>query len=228
MTTALEMFYTLLQPWRLRALFIAACLLPVTSIHAQQNPVDVLKEMSDRVIAIVDQDPTILDDKQRMRSIADAVVVPHVDFVVFSRWVLGKYWRKATPEQRQIFIDNFRELLIRTYLASVASDDYQNQMIHYQPVRQGKNPNKATVEAKVEQSHGPLISVKFRMYLNKSNGWMVYDVVIEGVSLVATHRSSFSTIIREKGMDGLITMLEERNTVKTVRNSPEAPAPDSE
>ncbi|MEA2093906.1 MAG: ABC transporter substrate-binding protein [Pseudomonadota bacterium] len=225
MTTALEMIYTFLQPWRLRALFVATCLLPVTSTHAQQNPVDVLKEMSDRVIAIVDQEPAILDDKKRMRSIADAVVVPHVDFVVFSRWVLGKYWRKATPEQRHLFINNFRELLIRTYLASITSDDYQNQTIHYQPVRQGKNPNKATVEAKVEQSSRPLITVKFRMYLNKSNGWMVYDVVVEGVSLVATHRSSFSTIIREKGMDGLITMLEERNTVKSAGNSSEAPAP---
>ena len=85
--------------------------------------------------------------------------------------------------------------------------------------RKERDPEKVTVEAEVEQPNGPLIAVQFRMQLNES-GWMVYDVVVEGVSLVATHRSSFSNIIRDKGIDGLITMLEEKNIGGKSRETP--------
>jgi phospholipid transport system substrate-binding protein len=193
-----------------------ACLVSGAGVSAQPDPVAVLQGMSDQVIAIVEKDPEILNDKARMREVADEVVVPNVDFVVFSRWVLGKYWRKATPEQRKIFIAEFRELLIDSYLGSITRDDYQNQTIHYKPLRKSHDPKKVTVDAQVEQPNGPLVEVQFRMRLGDS-GWMVYDVVVEGVSLVATHRSSFSNIIRNRGIDGLLAMLEEQNLEKKSR-----------
>ena len=208
--------------WRLWV--ILATLLQAAAVHAQlPAPVEVLKEMSDRVVAIVKQDPGVLDDQTRLRTIADTLIVPHIDFQVFSQWVLGKYWRTATAEQRQIFVREFKELLINTYLSSVTSKGYQNQVIHYQPLRTGLEEGKVLVEAVIEQSQGPLIHVQFRMYRN-DNEWLVYDVVVEGVSLVATHRSSFSSIIREKGMDGLISMLEERNASRLNNQISEAPA----
>ena len=200
-----------------------ACLVPAANISAQPSPVEVLQGMSNQVLAIVEKDPDILNDKDRMRKVADKIVVPNVDFVVFSKWVLGKHWRRATPEQRKIFIDEFRELMINSYLASITRDDYKNQTIHYKPVRKTHDAKKVVVEAEVEQPHGPLVSVKFRMYLNET-GWMVYDVVVEGVSLVATHRSSFSNIIRDRGLDGLIVMLEKRNREKNSTETAEAAA----
>jgi phospholipid transport system substrate-binding protein len=197
----------------LSGLVLLACLLPHAPAYAQQTPIEVLQGMSDRVIAIVDADPDILNDKARMRDMADEIVVPNVDFVLFSKWVLGKNWRKANPEQRDIFIAEFRELMINSYIGSITRDDYQNQTIRYKPPRKSNDPNKVVVEANVEQPNGPIVEVRFRMHLADS-GWMVYDVVIEGVSLVATHRSSFSNIIRNKGIDGLITMLEQQNKDK--------------
>ncbi|MGD2056516.1 MAG: ABC transporter substrate-binding protein [Gammaproteobacteria bacterium] len=208
--------------WRLCV--ILAALLKMTAVQAQlPAPVEVLKEMSDRVVAIVKQDPGILDDQSRLRIIADTLIVPHVDFQVFSQWVLGKHWRTATPEQRRIFVREFKELLINTYLSSVTSKGYQDQQIRYQPLRSGLEDGKVLVDAVVEQKQGPLIHVQFRMYRN-GNDWLVYDVVVEGVSLVATHRSSFSSIIREKGMSGLIAMLEERNAERINNQISEAPA----
>jgi phospholipid transport system substrate-binding protein len=180
------------------------------AVSAQPGPVEVLQGMSDQVLAIVEKDPEVLNDKPRMRKIAEDIVVPNIDFVLFSQWVLGKNWRNASPQQRNIFIKEFRELLINSYIGSITRDDYQNQTIRYKPLRKEHDPEKVTVEAEVEQPNGPIIEVQFRMRLNDS-GWMVYDVVVEGVSLVATHRSSFSNIIRDKGIDGLITMLEEKN-----------------
>lgn len=197
----------------LSGLVLLACLLPHAPLHAQPTPVEVLQGMSDQIIAIVDADPDILNDKARMRKMADEIVVPNVDFILFSKWVLGKNWRKATPEQREIFIEEFRELMINSYIGSITRDDYQNQTIQYKPVRKSKNPKKVVVEADVEASSGPIVEVQFRMHL-ADTGWMVYDVVVEGVSLVATHRSTFSSIIRNKGIDGLIAMLEQRNIDK--------------
>lgn len=195
-----------------------AYLLSGAAVSAQPDPVAVLQGMSDQVLAVVEKDPDILNDKTRMRKVADDVVVPNVDFVLFSRWVLGKNWRKASPEQRKIFISEFRELLINSYLGSITRDDYKNQTIRYKPLRKDHDPKKVTVEAEVEQPNGPIVEVMFRMRLGNS-GWMVYDVVVEGVSLVATHRSSFSNIIRERGIDGLITMLEEKNIGKKSRET---------
>jgi len=189
------------------------CLLPCASANAHPGPVEVLQGMSDQVIAIVDKDPDILNDKTRMREVADGIVVPNVDFVLFSKWVLGKYWHKATPEQRKIFITEFTELLINSYLTSITRDQYQHQTVRYKPAHKTSDPKKVIVESEVVQPNGPVINVKFRMHL-ADTGWMVYDVVVEGVSLVATHRSSFSSIIRQKGIGGLITMLEERNIKK--------------
>jgi phospholipid transport system substrate-binding protein len=197
----------------LSGLVLLACLLPYAPVHAQPTPIEVLQGMSDRIIAIVDADPDILNDKARMRAVADEIVVPHVDFVLFSKWVLGKNWRKANPEQREIFIAEFRELMINSYISSITRDDYQNQTIRYKPLRKSNDPDKVVVEADVTPSNGPIVEVQFRMHLADS-GWMVYDVVVEGVSLVATHRSSFSNIIRDKGIDGLISMLEEQNKNK--------------
>jgi phospholipid transport system substrate-binding protein len=168
------------------------------AVSAQPGPVEVLQGMSDQVLAIVEKDPEVLNDKPRMRKIAEDIVVPNIDFVLFSQWVLGKNWRNASPQQRNIFIKEFRELLINSYIGSITRDDYQNQTIRYKPLRKEHDPEKVTVEAEVEQPNGPIIEVQFRMRL-------------KGVSLVATHRSSFSNIIRDKGIDGLITMLEEKN-----------------
>jgi phospholipid transport system substrate-binding protein len=208
----------------LTGLVLLACLLPHAPVHAQPTPIEVLQGMSDRVIAIVDADPDILNDKARMRAVAEEIVVPNVDFVLFSKWVLGKNWRKASPEQRDIFIAEFRELMINTYISSITRDDYQNQKIRYKPLRKSNDPDKVVVEAEVIPPNGPIVEVQFRMHLADS-GWMVYDVVVEGVSLVATHRSSFSSIIRDKGIDGLISMLEEQNANKASSSASTSPPP---
>jgi phospholipid transport system substrate-binding protein len=180
-------------------------------VAAEPGPLNVLEEMSDHVLEVIRQDPAILDDPIRLRELADEFVVPNIDFMALSQWVLGKHWRGANPGQRQVFAHEFRELLIRTYLASVTRSDYQDQTIRYLPLRKAHDGRKVTVEAHVEQPQGPLVHVLFRM-LKRDQGWKVYDVVIEGVSLVATHRSGFSSIIRERGLDGLIATLEARNT----------------
>jgi phospholipid transport system substrate-binding protein len=186
-------------------------LAPITPVLAEKGPVEVLQGMSDHVLEIIREDPSVLDDKARLRAIAEEVVIPNVDFIALSQSVLGITWRKATPRQREVFEQEFRTLLINSYLASISRADYQGQSIRYLPLRNPPTGDRAEVEAEIDQPNGPLIHVQFRMYRRDDAGWKVYDVVVEGVSLVITQRSSFSSIIRDKGLDGLIAMLEERN-----------------
>lgn len=194
----------------LSIVLLTATVVSSTDALAGQGPIEVLRGMSDHVLEIIKQDPTVLDDKTRLRSIANEVLVPNVDFLALSQSVLGINWRKATPQQREIFEREFRELLINTYLSSISRADYHGQSIKYLPMRYPPNGDMAEVEAEIQQPNGPLIHAQFRMY-RRVDDWKVYDVVAEGVSLVITQRSSFSTIIRDKGLDGLIAMLEDRN-----------------
>jgi phospholipid transport system substrate-binding protein len=186
-------------------------LAPCTPVLAEKSPVEVLQDMSDHVLEIIKEDPSILDDKARLRAIADQVVIPNVDFIALSQSVLGVTWRKATPRQREVFEREFRSLLINSYLTSISRADYHGQSIKYLPMRNPPTGDRAEVDAEIEQPNGPLIHAQFRMYRRDGGDWKVYDVVAEGVSLVITQRSSFSSIIRDKGLDGLIAMLEARN-----------------
>jgi phospholipid transport system substrate-binding protein len=199
-------------------------LAPCAPVQAEEGPVEVLRGMSDHVLEIIQHDPTILDDKARLRAIADQVVIPNIDFIALSQSVLGITWRKATPEQREVFEREFRSLLMNTYLNSISRADYQGQSIKYLPLRNPPTGDRAEVDAEIEQPNGPLIHAQFRMYRRDGAGWKVYDVVVEGVSLVITQRSSFSSIIRDKGLGGLIALLEERNN-KRIDSAGKAAAP---
>jgi len=215
-------YYIYLRLWLiLLPLFGLALCAPVL---AEEGPVEVLRGMSDHVLEIIKADPSVLDDKARLRAIADQVVIPNVDFIALSQSVLGVSWRKATPEQREIFEREFRALLINSYLASISRADYQGQSIRYLPLRNPPSGDRAEVDAEIEQPNGPLIHAQFRMYRRDGAGWKVYDVVVEGVSLVITQRSSFSSIIRDKGMSGLIALLEERNN-KRIDSAEKAESP---
>jgi phospholipid transport system substrate-binding protein len=196
---------------------------PCAPIQAEKGPVEVLQEMSDHVLEIIQHDPSVLDDKSRLRAIADQVVIPNIDFIALSQSVLGVTWRRATPEQREVFEREFRSLLMNTYLASISRADYHGQSIRYLPLRNPPTGDRAEVDAEIEQPNGPLIHAQFRMYRRDGAGWKVYDVVVEGVSLVITQRSSFSSIIRDKGLDGLIALLVERNNKRIDQATTQAP-----
>ena len=182
-----------------------------------QGPVEVLQSMTNTLEEIVRQDPDIIYDQQRLRVITHGVVLPHVDMRTMSRWVLGKNWRKATPEQRDAFVVEFQELLLNSYLQQVKA--YDGEVARFQPLRSEPEAGRAVVNAEIEQPNGPVIHVIFRMHQVKTE-WLIFDVSVEGISLVATHRSSFSSAIRNKGLDELIARLQKMNE-SNIEESPD-------
>jgi len=126
-----------------------------------------------------------------------------------TRSAMGKYWRRASDEQKMVIEEQFRQMLVRTY--GVALLNYSGQEIKYLPVKASSDDKRVTVQTRVsEVKSGPEIPVDYRLVQN-SNSWKVYDVVIDGMSLVSNYRSSFSGEIRRSGIDGLIKTLQNRN-----------------
>ena len=175
---------------------------------AEQGPVEVLQTMTDTLVDIAREDPDVINDIARLRVIANEVVLTRIDFNALSRWVLGKHWRTATPQQRAAFIVEFREMMLGSYLRSVST--YKDNGVRFHPVRGDLGKGRVIVHADVDQSNGPVVHVTFRMRL-VGNEWLIYDVAVEGISLVATHRASFSREIRKSGMDSLIARLHAKN-----------------
>jgi len=197
--------FTITLAWLLTA---GLLILTVPPVHAEPAPVAVLRQMTEHVTDVVHEDTSILGDPARLRALAYEAVLPHVDFVTLSRWVLGKHWRKATPEQREAFMTQFREMLLLTYLRNVTS--YRETAVHFLPLRAAPEDDRVEVHAEVEPEGAPIVNVSFRMH-RVDGDWLIYDVSVEGISLVATHRSGFSQEISRNGIDGLIARLTDMN-----------------
>ena len=176
---------------------------------AQQDPLLLVQETADSVLKNVVENKTELDkDPSGIYRLVGDQVLPHFDFTKMTRTAMGKYWRRASDEQKNLLVKEFRELLVRTY--GVALLNYSGEKINYLPLRPSNNPERVTVQTRVKEEGGPEIPVDYRLFY-KNNAWKVYDVVIDGVSLVSNYRTSFSGQIRRAGVDGLIKQLVEQN-----------------
>lgn len=192
-------------------LLLVACLAGAVRASAEpvEDPLTVVRNTADHVLArlAVEQD-VIRANPGRVHVLVDEIVVPHFDFQRMSSWVLGKHWRRASEAQRAQFPQEFRTLLVRTY--ATALSEYTDQRIDYLPLRMQPGDTDVTVRTEIHQGAGPNIPVSYR--LHQSGGqWKVYDVVIDGISLVTTYRSTFASHIRQRGLDGLIESLASKN-----------------
>lgn len=147
-------------------------------------------------------------DPRELRRIAEQKLLPYFDFATMTRLAVGPGWRNATPAQRQALVDGFRTLLVNTYTSALnEASSLLDKTLEVKPVQ--TKGNDATVRTVVKGPGRPPVSIDYRM--QNSNGWKVYDVVIEGASLVTTYRGEFNEEVRKSGVDGLIKTLEAKN-----------------
>ena len=180
------------------------------SAWAQKDPLLLVKETADGVLQKVIAHKAVLDkDPSKIYALVSDEVLPHFNFKMMTQSAMGKYWRRANDDQKAVIQEQFRQMLVRTY--GVALLNYSGQEIEYSPVKPGSDKKRVTVETKVsEQKSGPEIPVDYRL-VQDGDSWKVYDVVIDGMSLVSNYRSSFSGEIRRSGIDGLIKTLKDHN-----------------
>jgi phospholipid transport system substrate-binding protein len=172
------------------------------------SPQELVRDTSSRMLSALRNDRKRIENNPGyLYELVADIVLPYFDFERMSQWVLGKNWRVASPKQRVQFVEQFRNLLVRTY--GYALSEYADEKIIYLPFSSKENSRTVTVRTEIEQG-GSTIPINYSMY-NSQDGWKVYDVAISGVSLVTNYRSTFANIIRGEGMDSLIEQLIERN-----------------
>jgi len=188
----------------------AAMLLLPLFAAADVTPPDVLvKTTANDVLAIIKSDKDIqAGDMSKITALAEAKILPQFDFNRMSRMVLGKYWAGATPDQQHQFIAQFRSLLIRTYASALSK--YRDQTIEYKPLRADAGATDVTVKTQINQPSGQPIPIDYSLIKNP-DGWKVYDVVIDGISLVTNYRGQFAEIARQGGLDQVIQRLADKN-----------------
>lgn len=180
---------------------------------AEVPPEDLVRKTAEVILAEIKAHRDVYaKDYAKLYKMADEKVLLHFDFRRMSQWVLGRSWKDATPQQRDRFTTEFRDLLVGTY--SQALLNYTDLEIVYLPVQRKPEDTEVTVKTEVKQSSGPNIPIYYNFYKNKEGAWKVYDISIEGVSLVTNYRSVYASKVREKGMDALIAEIAANNKKK--------------
>ena len=191
---------------------LLACLFCPLS-EAGPSPDTLVRETTDRVLSELTSNRQALQaDFNQLYEMVDEIVLTHFDFTRMSKLVLGKHWKKASKKQRERFEQEFKSLLVRTY--ATALFEYTGQEIIYKPFHYKEGSDRAVVKTEIVPDDGPHIPLNYALRKESDNEWRVYDVRIDGISLVTNYRTAYGRIIESKGMDELIvSMIEKRKAL---------------
>jgi phospholipid transport system substrate-binding protein len=169
-------------------------------------PTDQLRAQVDKVLKLLDDPALKAADKAKERRAAVRKVADDIfDFGETAKRSLGRHWAARTPEEREEFVKLFGDLLERSYISTIAL--YGGEKIQY--VSDRIEGDTAAVQSKLLTKTGSEVPIEYRM-LRKSDRWLVYDVVIEGVSLVANYRTQFNKIIQTSSFQDLVKKMKTR------------------
>lgn len=175
--------------------------LPCAAPAAVPSAIDQVRQTVEQVLSVLRNKG--LDETAR-RDQLRTLIRSRFDFALMSQWTLGIYWRQASPAQQQRFVALYSDLLEASYLGKIEA--YTDEQVNYLGERIEERRAQVETEIATAQTNIPLT---YRLNL-EGEQWMVYDVVIEGVSLVRTYRSSFGEIARKDGIDGLLDQVAQK------------------
>ena len=207
---------------RTTVLFIAACSCAAAVTLAQgapaapvaaaatapeaSDPTALVQETAQGMLGELDKNRAeYRRDPKKIAALVDKYLMPHFDAETSARVVLGQYWRTATPEQRQRFIDAFYHSLLANYGDALA--EFTADRLKIYPSRVEPGATSATVRTDVRRRNGDLVSVNYSLRLTPQ-GWKAWDVVIDGISYVKSYREDFGAQIESQGLETVIKRLE--------------------
>ena len=187
-----------------------------------------MRQLTEEVMnRLFEQEAFLKENPDQVQTVAtglvDEFVVPQLDMKLMSRWIIGKSWRTATASQRQRFMDEFTGMLIRTYASALL--EFRGKSVLFKPFHHDPKRKDAVVKAEFSGGNGtPAIPVLFRVRRDKQGEWKVFDIIVDGISLVKNYRSSFGAEIRKVGIEGLIKRLSTHNRENSPTVVVEAPS----
>jgi phospholipid transport system substrate-binding protein len=192
----------------------AAAMLLLAGSPVWAGPTDQLREYTDQVIKVLD-DPALA--RQDRRAAVRKIAHEAFDVTETAKRVLARHWQARTPAEREEFTQLFADLLERTYIARM--DEYGGERIRY--VGESMDGELATVRARILTRTGTEVPVESRM-VRRGERWLIYDVLIENVSLIANYRSQFDRIVRANSYEELIRRLKTKRDEFLNESTPRA------
>ncbi|OIQ66021.1 putative phospholipid-binding protein MlaC precursor [mine drainage metagenome] len=172
------------------------------------TPPQLIESMSNDIIHDVQQDPKLRSgDPQVVVQFVEQKILPNLDFQKITQSAVGRYWREATPTQRTVLEQQFKQLLVYTYAGAIKQ--IKDQKVKLLPYREPADATNVTVRTRVINNGEP-IQLDYRLE-KTPQGWKITDVNVMGIWLVDNYRSVFAQEIGQKGIDGLIATLQQKN-----------------
>ena len=194
---------------KIASLVVLVSALSAIPVSAQEAPDALVRRSTNEILAAIKADKDLqAGNQQRIEKLAEEKVLPYFNFARMTQLSVGRNWRDASDSQKKSLTDEFRKLLVRTYSTSLTQ--YRDQTIEVKPMKIAAAETEVVVKTQVNQPGGQPIPIDYSVE-KTGDGWKVYDVLIDGVSLVTNYRSSFNTEIQKSGIDGLIKSLVDRN-----------------
>lgn len=197
----------------LKSILLVVCVIISQTIMAQTSPVPMLEKVANSII------DTLKENKANLKShpniiyqAVEANLLPNVDVVGMSRSVLGRQaWNKASAEERVKFSTAFTQLVIRTYSNPLA--EYSDETVQFLPLRGSLNSRFIRVNSVIVRSQGQNIPLSYSL-VAKNGQWKIYDMSVEGVSLLQSFRSQFAQVLQNSNMSEVIRQMQERKIKK--------------
>jgi phospholipid transport system substrate-binding protein len=196
---------------RMKSILASFLLVSASAFALAQElaPDELIRRISEEVLAAMRADPELrAGNPAKIVPFVQATVLPHFDFERATRIAMGPAWRGATPAQREELTREFSALLVRTYTSAVA--DYSDSEVTVSPLRARASETDATVRSQVKRPGEQPVAIEYEMQ-KTAGSWKIYDLRIDGISLMSTYRTAFADEVRTNGVDGLIRTLSGKN-----------------
>lgn len=192
--------------WLLQSAAPAAAAAAPAAQGSTEQPSQVVEDAANGLLKALDADRAAYKrDPAKVEALVDKYILPHVDTRFAAELVLGRYWRKATPQQRQRFIDAFYHSMLNAYGTAIV--EFTANTLKVYPTHVSPGTQNATVRTQMMRSNGAPVSVNYYMHMTPE-GWKAWDVVIDGISYVMSYRQDFGSQIAQQGIDAVINRLE--------------------
>ena len=192
-----------------KVITVLLCLLVFPAMATAPAPEQLIRDTSDKVLSEIKSNAAKYQENPKgVYALVNELVLPHFDFSSMTDLALGRYKDEVSEEQRPEIVKEFRSLLVRTYSSALL--EYTDQAVVFLPMEGAEADGEVTVRTEIEQAGGFPIPINYSLRLGV-DGWKVYDISVDDVSLVTNYRSSFARAIKKDGVDGLIETLRDRN-----------------
>lgn len=181
-----------------------------TPFASTSSPDKLVRDTTNEILSLLRKNHKTYDrDHKKLYAMVHKKILPHFDFTAMSRMVLARNWRSANEDQRERFTVAFRDLLVRTYATALLK--YTNEKVEFLPYHGKSADKKVIVKTEIRPGDGgPVIPLYYRFY-NRKGEWKVFDVSIEGVSMVTNYRNVYAEKVRKQGLDALIAQISREN-----------------